>query len=146
MIVATIGFTKKSAEEFFTLLKEGGVRTLVDIRLNPNSQLAGFAQGRDLPYLLRGLADVEYLHLPDLAPSKALLSRYREDGDWGAYERDFGTLLDSRSAARALEAVLGLEGPICLLCSEHGPEKCHRRLVAERLAREDASVEIIHLC
>jgi hypothetical protein len=51
-----LGFTKKSAEEFFTLLAQGGVRTLVDVRLNPNSQLAGFAQGLDLPYFLRGLA------------------------------------------------------------------------------------------
>lgn len=56
MIVATIGFTKKSAEEFFALLAQGDVRTLVDVRLNQNSQLAGFAQGRDLPYFLRRLA------------------------------------------------------------------------------------------
>jgi hypothetical protein len=41
----TIGFTRKSAREFFTLLKQSGVRRVLDVRLNNNSQLAGFGCG-----------------------------------------------------------------------------------------------------
>ena len=44
----TIGFTQKTAEGFFALLKTNGVKVLVDIRLKPDSQLSGFAKGRDL--------------------------------------------------------------------------------------------------
>ena len=52
MRIFTIGFTKKSAEEFFTLLENSGVKRVVDVRLNNSSQLAGFSKGRDLSYLL----------------------------------------------------------------------------------------------
>ena len=40
----TVGFTGKSANEFFELLKQSGVRRVVDIRLNNVSQLAGFTR------------------------------------------------------------------------------------------------------
>lgn len=145
MKVATIGFTKKSAEEFFGLLRKAEVRTLVDIRLKNASQLAGFAQGRDLPFFLRELVGVDYVHIPALAPTPELLTRYRDDQDWDAYERDFSIHLDSAPQREAMAALFDLGQPICLLCSEDLPEKCHRRLVAERLQAEDPTVEIVHL-
>lgn len=43
----TIGFTKKSAEHFFELLKKYHVKKIIDIRINNTSQLAGFAKGVD---------------------------------------------------------------------------------------------------
>ena len=46
----TIGFTKKSAEQFFDLLRDNGVKQLVDVRINNTSQLAGFAKGKDLEF------------------------------------------------------------------------------------------------
>jgi len=58
MKIFTIGFTKKSAEEFFTLLKDAGVRRVIDIRLNNTSQLAGFAKARDLEYFLKAILGI----------------------------------------------------------------------------------------
>ncbi len=52
MTIFTIGFTKKSAREFFTKLKDAGVRRLVDARLNNRSQLSAFAKKEDLAYFL----------------------------------------------------------------------------------------------
>ena len=37
--IFTIGFTKKTAEEFFTKLIQAGVRRVIDVRLNNASQL-----------------------------------------------------------------------------------------------------------
>ena len=54
----TIGFTKKSAEQFFELLKSNKVKQLVDIRISNGSQLAGFAKGKDLGILRK--ADLRY--------------------------------------------------------------------------------------
>ena len=51
----TIGFTKTNAENFFTELKDAGVKRVVDVRLNNSSQLAGFAKQADLVYFLRKL-------------------------------------------------------------------------------------------
>ncbi len=53
MTIFTIGFSQKTAEEFFTLLTKNNVKTLVDIRLNNKSQLAGFANAKHLPYFLK---------------------------------------------------------------------------------------------
>jgi len=143
--IATIGFTKKSAEQFFCLLRQANIATLVDIRLKNSSQLAGFAQGRDLPFFLQELVGAEYLHLPQLAPTPELLARYREDEDWAAYEIEFARLLEQTERREALASLNGLNQPVCLLCSEDTPERCHRRLVAERLRLDVPGLEIVHL-
>jgi uncharacterized protein (DUF488 family) len=146
MKLYTIGFTQKRAETFFELLRMNKVRRLVDIRLNPGGQLSGFAKQEDLPYFLNHLADgCGYLHLPELAPTKELLSDYRSDSDWARYERRFNTLMDERLIPQGLNRADFENVPSCLLCSEATPEKCHRRLVAERLASAWSSLEIIHL-
>ena len=142
--VYTIGFTQKPAERFFGLLAGAGVRRLVDTRLRPGGQLAGFANGRDLPWLLDRLVGCGYAHLPILAPTADILDGYRADGDWDRYVRGFETLLDDRGVPAALDRAAFETTPNCLLCSEATPEHCHRRLVAERLART-WGIEVVHL-
>jgi uncharacterized protein (DUF488 family) len=147
MKIYTIGFAHKSAEEFFDLLHHNGVRRLVDIRLRPSGQLAGFARKDDLPYFLSNLADgCEYIHMPELAPTKEILDGYRKGGsDWPDYERQFRALMDERDIPAILDRESFERQPSCLLCSEATPEQCHRRLVAERLQAHWPGVEIIHL-
>ncbi len=147
MKLYTIGFTQKSAEHFFELLRASGVKKVVDIRVNPHGQLAGFAKQADLPYLLRALeAGCAYQHLPELAPTKAILKDYRDgDGDWARYTVRFEQLMDERGIPHTLDRADFEAGPVCLLCSEAAPEQCHRRLVAERLAAAWRDVEIVHL-
>jgi uncharacterized protein (DUF488 family) len=140
----TIGFTKKSAETFFTRLQQAGVKRIVDVRLNNNSQLAGFSKRDDLAYFLRSIGGIEYVHLTDLAPTKELLDRYKKlDRDWPAYERDFLKLITDRRIDQTVPADL-LDGG-CLLCSEEKPHHCHRRVVAEFLRDRWGAVEIQHL-
>lgn len=144
MTLYTIGFTQKPAERFFGLLAEAGVGRLVDTRLRPGGQLAGFANGRDLPWLLGRLVGSGYVHLPMLAPTTAILDGYRADGDWDRYVERFEALLDERGVPAGLDRGAFEAAPNCLLCSEATPEHCHRRLVAERLARA-WDVEVVHL-
>jgi uncharacterized protein (DUF488 family) len=140
----TIGFTKKSAETFFTKLQSAGVRRVVDVRLHNNSQLAGFSKRDDLAYFLRAVAGIEYVHLLDLAPTAELLERYKKlDRDWPAYERDFRRLIIDRKIDETISPNL-LDGG-CLLCSEDRPHHCHRRLIAEHLRDRWGAVEIEHL-
>ncbi len=141
----TIGFTQKTAEQFFTLLQANRVSVLVDTRLKPDSQLSGFAKGRDLPYLLRNLIHCDYLHQPLMSPTDELLNRYREDKSWANYERDFNRLLNERNLIVHLDRAWWAAHPACLLCSEHEPDHCHRRLVAEYMAAHWPEVRIIHL-
>lgn len=146
MKLYTIGFTQKRAETFFELLRCNGVQRLVDIRVSPDGQLAGFARKDDLPYFLDHLANgCGYVHLPELAPTKDILKDYRADGDWARYVERFEALMNERGVPAALSRAEFEAQASCLLCSEATPEKCHRRLVAERLAAHWRDVEIIHL-
>ena len=142
--VYTIGFTKKSASEFFGMLKESGAKRLVDVRLNNVSQLAGFAKRDDLEYFLRQICRMDYVHMPSLAPTKEMLDAYRkEHRDWQTYEREFLALMDARRVAKL--GIKRIMSNACLLCSEDTPDHCHRRLVAEYLRRHWGDVEITHL-
>ena len=142
--IYTIGFTKKSASEFFGMLKESGAKRVVDVRLNNVSQLAGFAKRGDLEYFLREICRMDYVHMPDLAPTKEMLDAYRkEHRDWATYEREFLALMNARAVAK--RGIKRIINNACLLCSEDTPDHCHRRLVAEYLKRHWGDVEITHL-
>ncbi len=140
----TIGFTKKSAEQFFTILRKAGVRRVIDIRLNNASQLAGFAKRDDLQYFLNELCGSEYIHRPDLAPTAELLKDYRDKAiDWDTYEHTFSKLLHGRASEKNIDReFLDMS---CLLCSEAEAAHCHRRLVAEYLRDALGNIEICHL-
>lgn len=145
MKIFTIGFTKKSAESFFTLLKNAGVRRLVDVRLNNVSQLAGFTKRDDLRYFTKAICGIEYVHIPDLAPTPEILDPYKKQkkGDWPLYERQFLDLMRARRIEESVSREV-LDGG-CLLCSEETPHHCHRRLVAEYLKEKWGGIEIEHI-
>jgi len=145
MDIFTIGFTQKSAEEFFGLLQDNGVTLLVDIRLSPNSQLAGFTKQDNLPYFLDKLIGCGYKYEQRLAPSKELLGAYRKDKDWAAYEKQYLTLLAERGVPGALDKGMFEKERACLLCSEPNADFCHRRLPAEYLQANWDGVTIIHI-
>jgi len=144
MRIHTIGFTKKSAERFFGLLYESGAATLVDVRLNNVSQLAGFAKRDDLKYFLHELCGMAYTHRPDLAPTQPMLDDYKKYGSsWATYEDRFLQLMEQRGIEEAVPQEL-LDNSV-LLCSEDKPHHCHRRLVAEYLGRYWDGMTIEHL-
>lgn len=142
----TIGFTKKSAERFFTLLKNAGVSKIVDIRLNNSSQLAGFAKGSDLQFFVKNILGASYVHIPDLAPTKELLKSYQDkETTWAEYVHVFSEILKKRHIKERYK-VENFDN-CCFLCTEDTPEQCHRRLVAEYLrdANPDKEIKILHL-
>ena len=145
MKLFTIGFTKKSAEAFFTRLKTAGVSRLVDVRLNNVSQLAGFAKKNDLRYFTKEICHIEYVHLPELAPTAEILDSFKKQKtiNWHIYEQHFLELMRQRRIEETVPREV-LDGG-CLLCSEEQPEHCHRRLVAEYLKEKWRDVEIHHI-
>jgi len=145
MEIYSIGFTQRSAEDFFTTLKSAGIRRLLDIRLNNTSQLAAFAKRDDLAYFLKAICNADYHHEPLLAPTQDLLDSYKKrKGDWDAYEREFLALMREREVETRLNRVQFAE-PTALLCSEFAPNHCHRRLVLEYLAEHWGDITIHHL-
>ncbi len=145
MEIYTIGFTKKTAAEFFGTLQRAGIQRLIDVRLNNTSQLAGFAKRDDLEYFLAEICRAEYHHQPLLSPDKDLLDGYKNKTvSWEEYERRFLALLGERGVERLVDRRL-FDVPTVLLCSEPGADRCHRRLVAEYLAAQWGGARIVHL-
>jgi len=144
MKVFTIGFTKKSARQFFETLRQSGVKRVVDVRLNNVSQLAGFAKRDDLKFFLKEVCGMDYVHTPDLAPTQEMLDEYKKlKGDWATYEKRFLDLMEKRKIEERIPKEVVAEG--CLLCSEDKPHHCHRRLVAEYLKQHWGDLDISHL-
>ena len=144
MKIFTIGFTKKTAEQFFGLLDRLDIKRVVDIRLNNSSQLAGFTKSEDLRFFLRRVIGKDYVHLPQLAPNADMLKSYRDGKmDWAGYERDFLALMQQRGVEETVPTEL-IDGS-CLLCSEATPEYCHRRLVTSYFARWSVGIIVEHL-
>lgn len=141
----TIGFTQKSAERFFGLLKTNTIRTLIDTRLNNTGQLAGFSKRDDLKYFCRSILSVEYVHWIESAPEDKMLRAYKKkEISWADYASEYLSLLEKRKVETSMSLVSG--GGACLLCSEAKPHFCHRSLLADYLNKKDGNaITVQHL-
>jgi len=136
MTIYTIGFTQKSAKRFFELIKKNNIDILLDIRLNNKSQLAGFTKGDDLQYFLSEICHCEYKHCLEYAPTKDILEDYKKKQiTWNEYVERYNCLMEKRANYLDFTKEFAQYTSICLLCSEPTPEQCHRRLIAEMIAK-----------
>ncbi|NJL18901.1 MAG: DUF488 domain-containing protein [Bdellovibrionaceae bacterium] len=144
MNLFTIGFTKRTLGSFSSFWRRSGAKRIVDVRLNNVSQLAGFAKKQDLEFFLKEICGMDYVHLPELAPTQEILDAYKKaKGDWSEYEKRFLNLMSKRRIEETVPREIISQG--CLLCSEEKPHHCHRRLVAEYLQQNWNEVEVTHL-
>lgn len=146
MKICTIGYTRKSAKDFFCILKKHNIRQVVDIRENNTSQLAGFTKRDDLRFFVNEILNASYIHLSELAPDRETREAYKKNKDWQEYEKRFLMLMKERHIPEKFKDNNVFIAPFVLLCSEHSPDNCHRRLVAELFKKElYPDAEIVHL-
>ena len=141
----TIGYDGRPLSEFMDALREAGVDAIIDIRIIPSYEGAGYAEQNDLAYMLREGFHIHYEHHPELAPTEELLDRTHQDHDWPAYVEDFTQLLAERPTQQVGQDILARYRTPCLLCFERTADQCHRRLVAEHWAAHLPDVTIQHL-
>lgn len=145
--IYTIGFTKKSAKEFFELLTINKIEIVLDVRLNNTSQLAGFSKYPDLEYFLNALCNIEYRNDVNFTPTENLLKKYkRKEINWDDYVEEFQQLMTNRKIDKYIIEKYSYfaNKNVCLLCSEEKADHCHRSLVAE-IIKGIYNLEIIHL-
>ncbi len=139
----TIGFAQKKAEEFFTILKDNNIKTLIDIRQSNTNIYAGFTIRDNLQYFLKEICGIEYVENKLFAPSKELRDKYRTNFCWADYEIDYNQLIISRKAVDSISYSI-LHAAV-LLCAEPSALHCHRRLAAEMIVNRYPDIQIIHL-
>jgi len=146
MKIYTIGFTKKSAREFFGLLAPLHIDVLVDIRLNNKSQLAGWTKYPDIVYFLEK-HNIGYIHDVNFSPSIEILTKFKkEKGSWDAYTTQFEELMQKREIMNYIKNQYKSfeEKSICFLLGEESFVNCHRSLIAEKF-RKIFKAEIVNL-
>lgn len=140
MHVRTIGHGTRSGEELVAVLRESGVRTLVDVRRFPGSR-------RNPQFNAPSLADavaaagIAYRHARELGG--------RRSGEPGeerfgcirvAAFRSYAARMTTAGWQAALEEEIAQPEP-AFLCAETLWTKCHRRLIAELLHARGHDVE-----
>lgn len=145
MKLFTIGFTKSTAENFFMRLRKAEVSRVIDTRANRTSQLSGFSKEKDLKFFLSEINSISYRVEEILAPNKSLLKAYRsKEIGWDEYARRYLSSLAAKKVEEHFKGEHSLDST-CLLCSEHEPDQCHRRLAAEYLQDANYGLDVVHL-
>ncbi len=139
----TIGYEGCTIADVLGALRQAQIGLLIDVRAVPQSRKPGFSK-RQLAAALDEQG-VRYVHLQALGTPKPgrdavraghpermeVIFRSHMEGD-----RPQAELADATGLARTERA--------CLLCFEHDPMHCHRRIVAEMIAAETGQ-RITHL-
>lgn len=147
MIIFTMGFTKKTAMEFFNLIKSNEIELVIDVRLNNKTQLAGFTKGEDLSFFLHEICKCKYMHSIEFAPTKEILDSYKKGLiTWDEYEEEYVNLMKNRKNYYYFHEMFSDYKRVCLLCSETTAENCHRRLLADLIIETaPATTKVLHI-
>lgn len=143
--VFTLGYGGRAPAEFVSQLLGAGVRTVVDVRARPDRASMGAymrvrRSDKGIEALL-GAAGIGYQSLPELG------NPFLDDAFAGDWQHRYGQLL----AAAAPLLMVRLQGlvtagtgaPLCLLCAEQDPARCHRTQIAAIL--EAQGIRVRHL-
>jgi uncharacterized protein (DUF488 family) len=139
----TIGYEGCTIQDVLGALSLAKVVLLIDVRALPRSRKPGFSKRQ----LAAGLDEkgIAYIHLQGLGTPKS-----GRDAVRGGHPEIMETIFrehmtsDRAQADLARAKTLACEIRACLLCFEHDPACCHRRIVAEMIAA-DTGQAIVHL-
>ena len=129
MKVFTIGHSTRSLDDFIKILKKFEIERLVDVRRFPTSRHHPWF---DKNFLQKSLEKegIEYIHLEELGG-------FRKIG-----YKEYVKTREFRKALRKLET-LATEKTTAIMCSEFKWWKCHRKYIANELAKDN--FEVIHI-
>ncbi len=138
----TFGYEGLDIKDFIARLKAMKVRSVVDVRELPLSRKKGFSKTAFCEQLHQ--AGIAYLHAPALGCPKSIRDRYRADGDWPQYSRDFLAYLKGQQETLQELTKIARATTACLVCFEADYTRCHRSYVA-RAAHRLGAPEVRHL-
>jgi uncharacterized protein (DUF488 family) len=138
----TIGYEGIGIERFLQALHAHAIEVVVDVRELPQSRKPGFAKKALAAHLAKQA--VRYVHIAALGCPRVIRHRYRNDDDWGRYERAFRHYLAQQDEALAALGALAVRSNCALMCFEADAHYCHRRMVAAAVARAQRT-PVLHI-
>lgn len=134
----TFGYEGLDIAAFLARLREAQIRMIVDVRELPLSRKKGFSKTALREHL--AAAGIGYVHLPVLGCPKSIRDKYRADGDWTRYTREFLAYLQTQDASVRELVRQARATSACLVCFEADYSMCHRTYVARAAQRLGAPV------
>lgn len=138
----TFGYEGLDIDAFILRLRSNGVEAIVDVRELPLSRKKGFSKTALAECLKQ--AGIAYLHMPALGCPKPIRNRYREDGNWQTYTRDFLAYLETQESTVRQLAGFAQASTACLICFEADFNLCHRSYVAREVAHV-GGLQVLHI-
>lgn len=141
-VILTIGYGKRSMDEFIALLKQFGVSYLIDVRSRPYSRYKPEFSRSQLEGQLKA-EEIRYVFMGDLLGGMPDSNEFRDAEGKVDYVKlrtsnEFGVGIErlKRASAQGLT--------VALMCSEGDPRRCHRsHLIGVTLT--EAKIEVMHI-
>lgn len=134
-VLYTLGYEKRSLQEFLLMLGSMGITLVVDVRDVAWSHKPGFSYQPLLSALAK--AGIRYHHAKWAGNPKAL--RRGASGIPEMLERYRGHLDANPRIVESFEKLIGAahaeDLKACIICFEREPVECHRTILAERWSR-----------
>ena len=122
----TVGYEKRTFEQFLSILKARKVATLVDVRRNPVSQ---YREEFNKEFLTESMRKngIKYVHRPELGVPSETRRKLEETGDYDWFFKEY----DQKTAPELNKLNLkDFTQPVAFMCVELDPTKCHRHRIA----------------
>jgi uncharacterized protein (DUF488 family) len=144
-IFYTIGYSKKTIDQFIKLLKSNNIHILIDVRNNVFSYKPEFDNRGEKKRLQTTLEqnNIQYWHMPELGvPSdkrKNLNEKKPETYTelWKWYDENvISNYLDNLLSQLSI-----VNQPVAFMCTEVEPHLCHRHRIARALEGRDMMIK-----
>lgn len=135
LTVFSIGHSTRPLPELVAWLVAAGVRTLVDVRTIPRSRHNPQYNIEELRAALPR-AGLRYVHMPALGGLRHTHASSPNTGWRNESFRGYADYMQTEAFATALHDLMTLgvdDGPLCVMCAEAVPWRCHRSLIADAL-------------
>ena len=141
MEIYTIGHSNHTSDVFVHLLKHHEIQLLVDVRSNPVSRFAAFANKKTLPGLLER-EGIRHMFMSDSLGGKPTDPSLQDCDGKPDYVKMRPTDAFQEGISRLIE--LAKDARVALMCAEEDPTRCHRRLLIGP-APEESGLGLLHI-
>jgi uncharacterized protein (DUF488 family) len=145
MTIWTIGHSTRDIGFFISLLKENGIKLVVDVRSWPGSKRYPQFNKETLSASL-GNAGIRYEHFPELGGRR----KPKADSPNIAWRnesfRGYADYMETEEFHQAVDRLLDLAadaGPTAIMCAEAMWWRCHRSLISDYLKAH--GIEVMHI-
>lgn len=134
MILFTIGYEGLDQDQFIKYLNLHNVDVVADVRQLPASRKKGFSKTTLQEALNKNR--IEYLNFRELGAPKPLRDELHQSGNYKRFFIKYQRLITENNVnLQTIQALVENGKKVALLCFERDPEKCHRKVVAEKIEK-----------